>query len=48
MEKDEIKMIWRNYFEDLYNMDTQEQVLGHMWGFDDIQICLRTEWLERW
>ena len=29
--------IWKEYFEDLYNKDTQEQVSVHMCGFDGIQ-----------
>ena len=28
----EVQNIWKKYFEDLYNIDTQEQV--HMCGFD--------------
>ena len=30
-------MIWKEYFEDLYNIDTQEQVVLHMCDFDRIQ-----------
>ena len=29
--------IWKEYFEDLYNIDTQEQVEVHMCSFDGIQ-----------
>ena len=28
--------IWKEYFEDLYNIDTQEQVAVYMCGFDGI------------
>ena len=29
--------IWKDYFDDLYNIDTQEQVAIHICGFDGIQ-----------
>ena len=29
--------IWKEYFEDLYNIDSQGQVAVHMCGFDGIQ-----------
>ena len=29
-----VQRIWKEYFEDLYNIDTQEQVAVHMHGFD--------------
>ena len=35
--EDEVQKIWKEYFEDLYNIDTQEQVGVHMCGFDGIQ-----------
>ena len=35
--EDEVRKIWKDYFEDLYNMDTQEQVAVHMCGFHGIQ-----------
>ena len=35
--KDEVRRIWREYFEDLYNINNQEQVPVHMCGFDGIQ-----------
>ena len=35
--KDEIRRIWKEYLEDLYNVDTQEQVAVHMCGFDGIR-----------
>ena len=31
-----MRKIWKEYFEDLYNIDTQEQVAVHMCGFDEI------------
>ena len=37
--EDEVRKIWKEYFEDLYNIDTQEQVAVHMCGFDGIQRC---------
>ena len=30
MEDVEVRRIWKEYFEDLYNIDTQEQVSVHM------------------
>ena len=35
--EDEVRKVWKEYFEDLYNMDTQEQVAIHMCGFDRIR-----------
>ena len=29
--------MWKNYLEDLYNLDTQEWVSAHMGGFGGIQ-----------
>ena len=37
-EEDEVQRIWREYFKDLYNIDTQEQVAVHICGFDRIRI----------
>ena len=34
---DEVKKIWKEYFEDLYNIETQEEVAVHMCGFDGIR-----------
>ena len=34
--EDDVGNIWKKYFEDLYNRDTQEQVAVHMYGFDGI------------
>ena len=31
------RKIWEKYFEDLYNIDTEEQVGVHMCGFDGVQ-----------
>ena len=33
----EVQRIWKEYFEDLYNIDTQQQVTVHMCGFEGIQ-----------
>ena len=35
--EDEIRRIWKEYFEDLYNIDNQEQVVVHMCGIDGIR-----------
>ena len=32
----EVQRIWKEYFEDLYNIDTQEQVAVHMCDFDRV------------
>ena len=34
LEEVVVRRIWKEYFEDLYNTDTQEQVAIHMCGFD--------------
>ena len=34
--EDEVRKICKDYFEDLYNIDTQEQVVVHMCGFGGI------------
>ena len=34
---DEARKIWKEYFEDLYNINTQEEVAVHVRGFDGIQ-----------
>ena len=34
--KDEVRRIWKEYFEDLNNVDTQEKIAVHMYGFDGI------------
>ena len=34
--EDEVRRIWKKYFEDLYNIDTQKQVPVHMCSFDGI------------
>ena len=33
---DEVRRICKEYFEDLYDIDAQEQVVVHMCGFDGI------------
>ena len=35
--EDELRKIWKKYFEDLYNIDTQEDVSIDMRGFDGIR-----------
>ena len=35
--EDEAQRIWKDYFEDLYNIYTQEQVAVNMCWFDGIQ-----------
>ena len=34
---------WREYYEDLYNIDTQEQVAVHMCGFDGVRRATTSE-----
>ena len=36
-KEDEMQRNWKEYFEDLYNIDTQEQVAVQMCGLDGIQ-----------
>ena len=35
--EDEVRKVWREYFENLYNIDIQEEVSVHMYGFDGIR-----------
>ena len=35
--EDEARKIWKEYVEDLYNIDTQEEVAVNMCGFDGIR-----------
>ena len=35
--EDEVRKIWKEYFEDLYNIDTLKEVAVHMCGFDGIR-----------
>ena len=35
-EEDELRRILKEYFEDLYNIHTQEQIAVHIYGFDGI------------
>ena len=41
--EDELRRIWKEYFEDLYSIVTQEEVAVHMCSFDGIRkdICFR-------
>ena len=34
--EDEVRRIWKEYFEDLYDIDTQQQVAVHMCDFNGI------------
>ena len=36
--EDEVRRIWKEYFEGLYNIDTWEQVTVHMLGFGEVTI----------
>ena len=36
LEETEVQRIWKEYYEDLYNIDTQKQVAIHMCGFDKV------------
>ena len=36
--EDEVRKIWKEYFEYLYIIDTQEQAAVHICGFDGVQI----------
>ena len=48
-EEDEVRRIWKEYFEDLYNIFTQEEVAVYMMGFgevttsDDLVLCGESE-----
>ena len=35
--KDDALKTWKEYFEDLYNMDTKEQVIVDIYGFDGVR-----------
>ena len=35
--EEETRKIWKDYFEDLCNIDTQEEIAVHMCGFDKIR-----------
>ena len=35
--EDEVRKIWKEYFEDLYNINTKDHVAVHMCGFDGIR-----------
>ena len=37
LEQVKVRIIWKEYFEDPYNLDTQEQVSVHMCGFDRVR-----------
>ena len=44
LEESKVQRIWKEYYEHLYNIDTQEQDAVHMCGFDGVQ---RGNYLER-
>ena len=35
--EDKARKIWKEYFEDMYNIDIQEDVAVHMSGFDRVR-----------
>ena len=37
LREDEMGRIWKEYFEDLYNIDTQEEVAFQMCDFDGVR-----------
>ena len=37
LEVVEVHKIWKEYFEDLYNIDNQEQIAVHMCGSHKVQ-----------
>ena len=37
LEEAEVRSIWKENYDDLYNMDTQEHVAVHMCGFDGVR-----------
>ena len=37
LEEAEVQRICKEYYEDLYNIDTKEQVAVHICGFDGVQ-----------
>ena len=36
LEEVEVQSIWKDYIQNLYYTDTQEQVVVHMCGFDGV------------
>ena len=37
MEEAEVGRIWKEYYENLYNIDTREQVAAHIYGFGGVR-----------
>ena len=37
MDEDKVERNWKDYFKDLYNIETQEQLAVHMCGFNGVQ-----------
>ena len=46
--EDEVRKFWNEYFEDLYIIDTQEQVVVYMCSFDGIRRARDSELKSRW
>ena len=36
LEEAKVGRIWKEYYENLYNIDNQEQVAVHSYGFDGV------------
>ena len=36
LQEVEVQKMWKEYFEDLYNIDIQEEVAVHICGFDGV------------
>ena len=43
LERAEVQRIWKEYYEDLYNIDTQEQVAVQLCGFDGVRRAATSE-----
>ena len=43
MGEDEERRIWKDYFDDLFDIDTQEQVVVHICGLDGVRRCNNLE-----
>ena len=35
--EDGVRRLWKDYFEDIYNIDTEEKVVVQICGFDGVQ-----------
>ena len=45
--KDDMRRTWKEYFEDMYNNDTEEQVAVNMQGFMAISVFKEAVILEK-